>query len=218
MKVLTFATQKGGSGKSTLAASLAVAAQEDGEKVFCLELDRQGTLAKWFERREAEAPGFDRVGDSVALENALSVLDAEGFTLTVIDTPGTDSPAVTAAMRLSDLCLVPSQPTPPDLEATQVTVEALQDLGRRFMFVLNRAPSAKTMRLIGAIAGLRGAGILAEPVMVNRNDHQDAIGLGLGVTEFKPDSKAAEEIRQLWQSAKSKLQQEKRTVKHGKTA
>ena len=43
MKVIAFVTQKGGSGKSTLAQGIAVAAQEDREKVFVLEFDRQGT-------------------------------------------------------------------------------------------------------------------------------------------------------------------------------
>ena len=44
MKTLALVTQKGGSGKSTLAANLAVAASQAREKVFLLELDKQGTL------------------------------------------------------------------------------------------------------------------------------------------------------------------------------
>ncbi len=37
MNTLAFITQKGGAGKTTLAASLAVAAQEAGEKVAVLD-------------------------------------------------------------------------------------------------------------------------------------------------------------------------------------
>ncbi|WP_348649368.1 hypothetical protein [Methylobacterium aquaticum] len=41
-------------------------------------------------------------------------------------------------------------------------------------------------------------GVLAEPPLAQRADHQDAIAAGQGVTEFAPDGKAAEEIRALW--------------------
>jgi len=37
------------------------------------------------------------------------------------------------------------------------------------------------------------------PYIVQRNDHQDALGAGFGVTEFAPDGKAAAEIYALWQ-------------------
>jgi chromosome partitioning protein len=32
-----------------------------------------------------------------------------------------------------------------------------------------------------------------------RNDHQDALGKGLGVTEFSATGRSAEEMRALWQ-------------------
>jgi chromosome partitioning protein len=46
--------------------------------------------------------------------------------------------------------------------------------------------------------GLAALGMLAEVSIVTRNDHQDAIGLGQGVTEFNPAGQAADEIRRLW--------------------
>jgi len=62
MKVVSFVTQKGGSGKSTTAASIAVAAFQQGRRVFLLELDRQGTLSDWADARQAEAgPDFERI-------------------------------------------------------------------------------------------------------------------------------------------------------------
>jgi hypothetical protein len=42
------------------------------------------------------------------------------------------------------------------------------------------------------------ADVLALPAIVLRNDQQDALGVGLGVTEFAPRGKSAEEIRGLW--------------------
>lgn len=204
MKVLTLVTQKGGSGKSTLAANLAVAAEQDGERVFLLELDRQGTLARWIERRTSETIGFDRVGSESALDAALATLAGQDFTLAILDTQGNDSPLVTAAIRAADLCLVPTRPTPADLEATQPTLEAIQATRRRFAFVLNQTPP-RSARLNEAAAGLKVLGVLAEPSIAQRNDHQDALGSGQGVTEFNPNGKAAEEISALWGWLKRKL-------------
>ena len=204
MKILTLVTQKGGSGKSTLVANLAVAAEEAGERVFTLELDRQGTLARWIDRRTADTPAFDRINSEKQLGDALPLIAEQKYTLVIIDTPGADNPLVTAAIRLSDLCLVPTRPTPADLEATQPTLEAIQATGRRFAFVLNQTP-VRSSRLNEAAAGLKVLGVLASPSLVQRNDHQDAIGGGLGVTEYNTEGKAAEEIRALWLWVKQKM-------------
>jgi chromosome partitioning protein len=41
-------------------------------------------------------------------------------------------------------------------------------------------------------------GRLADTVITARVDHQDAVGHGLGVTEFNGSGAAADEIRRLW--------------------
>ncbi len=205
MHIVSFVTQKGGSGKSTLAASLAVAAQEAGERVFLLDTDRQGTLARWIDRREKEEPGFDRVFSSVDLEKAISTLSQADYSLIIVDTAGADTPTTAAAIRLSSFCLVPSRPTPADLEATQPTLEAIQSTRRKFAFVLSQAPTGRSARLTEAANALRILGVLAEPPIGQRNDHQDAMGTGLGVTEFNPEGKAADEVRHLWGWLSKKL-------------
>lgn len=197
MKILVLATQKGGSGKSTLAANLAVTAECARERVFLLEMDRQGTLARWIDRRSAQTPGFDRVLTAAGLAAALAAIRKQGYTLTILDTAGADSPLATAAIQVADLCLVPTRPTPADLEATQATLEAIQSARRKFAFVLNQTP-VRSARLTEAAAGLRILGLLAEPPIAHRTDFQDALGLGLGVTEHHPDGKAAAEISALW--------------------
>lgn len=204
MKVIALVTAKGGSGKSTLAANLAVAAEATGERVFLLELDRQGTLARWIERRSAATPAFDRISSASALAPALATLDKQGFTLVVLDTAGHDSALATAAIQAADLCLVPTRPTPADLEATQPTLEAIQSTRRKFAFVLNQTP-VRSSRLKEAAAGLKVLGILAEPSIAQRNDYQDALGQGLGVTEFNPSGKAAAELAALWGWVQRKL-------------
>jgi chromosome partitioning protein len=206
VKAIALVTQKGGSGKSTLAIGLAIAAMEEGHKVYILETDRQGTVSNWVERRENPEPGFDRVETADGLDQALALLKADGRNLVLIDTPGTDSPTVTAAIRAADLCLIPTRPSPADIEATRPTLAAIQRLGRPFGFVLNQTPT-RSFRNTEAAEGLKMFGVLAQPPLVMRNDHQDALGAGLGVTEYAPDGKAAAEIRGLWNWIKRKIKE-----------
>jgi len=203
--VISFVTQKGGSGKSTTAASIAVAALEDGRRVFLLELDRQGTLTDWSESRQSEAgPEFEQI-DAAALDKAITTLREAGYELVVIDTPGVDSPAANAAMRVSDLCLIPCRPTATDLRGCLPTVQTLMRLGKPFAFVLTQCPP-RSPRVDETRAGLAALGLIAEPPLVSRADHQDAMAAGQGVTEFASDGTAAREVRQLWQWIENKLE------------
>lgn len=205
MRIIAFVTQKGGTGKSTLAASLAVAAGEAGERVAALDLDPQASLSHWGERRAAELPLVDRTTPD-KLTQALNALASHGYTLAIIDTAGIDSPAATAAMRVADMALIPARPSLADIEATKPTYAALSRLGRPYAFVLNQcAPQLKSGRAADAAKALSLLGLMAQPMIVLRADHQDAFAFGLGVTEHDPNGKAADEVRGLWQWANSKM-------------
>jgi chromosome partitioning protein len=215
LQVISFVTQKGGSGKSTSCASLAVAAWEQGRRVFVLELDRQGTLSDWADNRKSdEGPDFEQI-DASALEQSLATLKDAKYDIVLIDTPGVDSPGVNAAMRVSDFALIPCRPTAPDLRGCMPTTQALIRLGKPFAFLLSQCPP-RSPRSDEARAGLAAMGLIAEPGLVSRADHQDAMAAGMGVTEFNPDGPAASEIRQLWSWVEHKIQPKGK--KHVKTA
>jgi chromosome partitioning protein len=209
MRTITLVTQKGGAGKTTLAASLAVAAAEAGEKVVALDLDPQGSLAAWGDTRTAEAPAIDRLGpDRLGeLPAILNALAAQGFTLAILDTAGIASTGGNLAMQAADLALIPARPSRLDLQATMPTIETLMRLGmrQRFAFVLNQCPTGRNSRAAEAASGLAMFGVLAEPFLTQRADHQDALAAGQGVTEFAADGKAAEEVRCLWAWADRKM-------------
>src|SRR3712207_5917268 len=196
MKVITFVTQKGGSGKSTLCISLAIAAQEAGASVCILEMDRQATVSDWAEHRQRESPEVAQI-DATQLEDILQRLKGSAYDYAFIDTPGVDSPGTLSAIRAADLCVIPCRPTPADLRAFKPTLAAIYRLDKRFAFVLNQTPP-RSYRVRDAADGLAVLGVLPDVNIVLRNDYQDAIGLGQGVTEFNPHGPAAEEIRQLW--------------------
>lgn len=196
MKAIAFVTQKGGSGKSTLCINLAVAAQEAGRSVCILEMDRQATISDWAELRGDQSPEVAQI-DATQLDGVLARLADSHYDFVFIDTPGVDSPGTLSAIRAADLCVVPSRPTPADLRAFRPTLAAIYRLKKSFAFVLNQTP-ARSYRVRDAAEGLVELGILPEVNVVLRNDHQDALGLGKGVTEFNPNGRAADEIRRLW--------------------
>lgn len=200
MFVLCLVTQKGGTGKSTIAINLAVLADAAGMKTCLIDLDPQGTVADWYETRAADTPAVIGAGDVGELGPALERLGRAGFELAIIDTPGTDAHATRGAMSAADLCLVPLRPSGADLNATIPTMEALRDMGRRFAFVLNQAPANKQARLTLAITRrLETDAPFATVALAARLDNQYAYALGQGVTEYAPTSKAADEVRELWQ-------------------
>ena len=49
-------------------------------------------------------------------------------------------------------------------------------------------------------------GVLPDVNVVARTDHQDALGVGQGVTEFNPKGQAAQEIRRLWAWVEKRMQ------------
>jgi chromosome partitioning protein len=197
MHVVALVTQKGGSGKSTLAVGLAVAAMMRGERVALVEADAQGTISKWKERRENPHPRVERVDEPAEIERTLSRFRAEGVWLAIIDTAATDNALATRAIASADLCLIPARPSPADIEAAIPTLIAIRRLDRRFGFILNQTPT-RGCRLSEAAMSLNSLGLLALPFIGQRNDHQDALGAGLGVTEFAPEGKASDEIAALW--------------------
>lgn len=204
MKAITFVTQKGGSGKSTLCISLAIAAQETGKSVCILEMDRQATVSDWAEHRQSQTPEVAQI-DAPQLDDIMERLKGSAYDYVFIDTPGVDSPGTLSAIRAADLCIIPSRPTPADLRAFKPTLAAIYRLEKRFAFVLNQTPP-RSYRVRDAVDGLSVLGVLPPVNVVMRNDHQDAIGMGQGVTEFNPKGQAADEMRQLWTWIEKRMQ------------
>ena len=207
MQVVSLVTQKGGSGKSTLSLSLGVAAHQAGMNTLLIDLDPQGTLSRWYDRREAETPAVGTMNPS-ALANALQGLEGQGYDIVFIDTPGRDDAVTSSVIAHSDFCLIPCRPSLPDIEAVQPTAAGIARMNKRHAFVLNQTQPRGFgigSRINEAERVLRQLGTVAPVAIVARNDHQDAQGLGLGVTEFQEKGKAAHEVHRLWNWLKSEL-------------
>jgi chromosome partitioning protein len=210
MHTIVLATQKGGSGKSTLAIGLALAAIQAGHTVRLIETDSQGTLSNWQRRRAGAEPMVESIYVAGNLERRLQSLGDSGVTLTIIDTAGGVSAVTASAIRHSDLCLIPTRPSVADIEAAASTLQAARAWNKPFALVLNQTPIrgqrvANAANTLGNGGALDLGDVLAQPFIVMRNDHQDALNAGLAVSEYAPQSKSADEVRSLWQWVEAKL-------------
>lgn len=197
MKVLALCSQKGGVGKTTICGHLSVEAERTGfGPVALIDTDPQGSLASWWNERQAAEPQFAKV-DITKLAEHLKQLDEAGFALAVIDTP----PAVTAmieqVMRVADLILIPTRPSPHDLRAVGSTVEIAERCGKRMVFVVNGA--AQRARITGEAAiALSQHGTVAPVTLYQRTDFASSMIDGRTVQELDPASKSAGEVAELW--------------------
>jgi chromosome partitioning protein len=195
-KIIAVAQQKGGSGKTTLAAHLAVALAE-GRRVAILDIDPQGSLGEWFERRE------QWLGEP---ETGLSFRTASGWgakrearalarehDLVVVDTPPKSDLEARHAIEASDLVAIPVQPTAVDFWATRPTIDLIGRNGPQVILVVNRAPprSAASAEIAAALTELGAPS--AETRLGNRIAFSSSMGHGAVATETAPSSKAAEE-------------------------
>lgn len=204
MQTIVLATQKGGSGKSTLAIGLALAARQAGHTVRLIETDQQGTLSHWQARRGIADLLVETVYGADEIEPRLQSLARRGVTMAIIDTAGGVSAATTAAIRHCDFCMIPARPSIADIEVGAATLGVARAWQKPFAFILNQTPIrgqriANAAAALGDEAALDIADIVAQPFIVMRNDHQDALGAGLAVSEYATAGKSAEEIRGLWQ-------------------
>ena len=192
-KVLTMAQQKGGAGKTTLVAQLAVAFAAQGRKVALVDIDPQGSLARWFNIREAAGKAQTMSLTAVTgwrAQAAVDKLKASNDLILVDSAPHAEIEAK-IAVRVADLIIVPVQPSPLDLWATEPTLALARSEKRKVLIVINRDQTRMKLSetLAGHIADL-GAEV-AHSTIGSRTAFAASMMEGLGVVETGPRSKAA---------------------------
>lgn len=212
MRVLALASQKGGSGKTTLSGHLAVQAQLSGAgPVVLIDIDPQGSLADWWNEREAEMPAFAQT--TVArLVTDLETLRQKGFKLAVIDTPPAITVAIQSVLSVAELVVIPTRPSPHDLRAAGATVDLCERAGKPLIFVVNAATPRAKITYEAAVA-LSQHGTVAPVTLHHRTDYAASMIDGRTVMEVDPNGKSAEEIRELWAYVADRLERNfRRTV------
>jgi len=204
MNILVLAAQKGGTGKTTICANLAVEAEVCGHgPVVLIDVDPQGTLSKWWNRRQADTPALVEI-NIAEIETQLRALAAGGAKLAIVDTPGAITSHVRTVIRAADLVLIPSRPSILDIETLYEFCDLVESERRPMTFVLN-AVKPKTRISSDAIRGLSGFGTVAPTELVDRVDYSGSFNDGRSAAELVPGGKANQEISALWQYVNARL-------------
>jgi chromosome partitioning protein len=204
MYTIVAASQKGGSGKTTLSGHLAVEAVRQGAgEIALIDTDPQGSLAHWWNARQAPAPHFVKAG-LPDLENALAGLERMGVRIAVIDTPPAITQSISRVVAHADLVLVPTRPSPHDLRAVGATVDIAERHGKPLIFVVNAATARARITGESAVA-LSQHGTVAPVTIHHRVDFAASMIDGRTVGEVVPNSQSAREISELWLYIQEKL-------------
>jgi chromosome partitioning protein len=204
MYTIVAASQKGGSGKTTLSGHLAVEAVRQGAgDIALIDTDPQGSLAHWWNVREAAQPNFVKAG-LPDLENALAELDRMGTRIAIIDTPPAITQSISSVVAHADLVLVPTRPSPHDLRAVGATVDIAERHGKPVVFVINAATARARITSESAVA-LSQHGMVAPVTIHHRVDFAASMIDGRTVGEVLPHSQSAREITELWLYIQEKL-------------
>ena len=195
-KIITIAQQKGGAGKTTLAAHMAVALMQRGLRVAIIDIDPQGSLTRWHQQRQNRMgegyTGFHfsaltgwRVGSEA------NRLRRGNYDVVLIDSPPHVETEARTAIRAADLIVVPVQPSPTDIWATQATIKLAKNEKKPVLTVMNRvnAKSKLAQQMKGELTDL------SKTFLGNRVAFASAILDGKGVTELDPKSQASLEIK-----------------------
>lgn len=132
MKIISFINSKGGVGKTTLATNLArylytqKSIKSENSKILLVDADPQGSVRDWNEsgaQTEIHVISADR---KETLFRLPAYLKENAYDYVIIDTPGKAQEITGSAIAISDLCLIPVQPSPYDLWSSMDVIELIK--------------------------------------------------------------------------------------------
>lgn len=202
MVIVSILARKGGTGKSTAVRCLAVEALKAGRSTVIIDADPQPTCYRWGQRRAAEGIPVPLVVVPAASGIAAQVEDyrRRGVDLVLVDTPPTATPAVNAALDVSNSALVITRPNPEDLESVQESLRVASAQNRTTGVILWQAPPDKRVRAVTlAREALDGMGALVCPTAISASiSYPYAYAEGLTPQEREPEGRARAELAEVW--------------------
>ena len=168
-----------------------------------IDVDPQGSLADWWNERAAPNPFFIQTAVP-RLAADIKELAAHGLALLVIDTPPALTSTIAEVIRVADLVVIPTRPSPHDLRSIGATMELVEHLGKPLVFVVNGA-SARAKITGEAVSLLSQHGPLAPSIIHQRVDFAASMIDGRTVMELPGGSRSAREIVALWDYLETRL-------------
>lgn len=204
MKTIVILNSKGGVGKSNITRHLAVAAeQENPSEVVLCDTDPQGSLADWWNAREAETPQLAIV--SLSEFKTKQPMIAKQFRYLFFDTAAAHAEEYAEIVQAADIIVIPVVPSPDDVRSlSRLTLPVVKASNRPFIFVMSKARLG-TELLVSTIAALSEHGAVCQTVIIQREGYAKAALTGSTLLEDEPRGRGAEEMRELWNFVKSRI-------------
>ncbi|WP_332700987.1 ParA family protein [Devosia sp.] len=197
--VLLMAASKGGAGKSLISIHLATLAAQSGFRSLIIDTDIEGdqlSCIAWSKLRSDTClkaiPA--KLGQA---PRAIEWARRQGFEFIVIDTAGRDLAAMHATMMVADIMVTPAQPSPLDLRATAPIRRLWRASDTPAALILNGVTGESGTRARFYMQRYGDIGHVLPAAVGRRVQYADAIGMGLGVTEYLPGGEGDMEMRRL---------------------
>ena len=207
--VISSIHSKGGVGKTTVALSIADALHKDGSSVLVLDTDPQGTASEWTRAQEGKGPMVVGAPSAEKLEHELGRLGAS-YDAVIIDGSAQLKGSTGSVIRISDLVLIPIQPSPADVWATENIVDLIRDrqeaVGEPAAgFVLNCVVAGTNVAEdVNEILDEFNLPVLGR--LHRRVAFVEALVTGETPLTYKPSGKAAKEIKDLYNASLDALE------------
>lgn len=199
--IISVQNQKGGVGKTTLAVHISHALALRGGRILLVDADPQGSARDWAAARNSDLP-FSVVGlDRPTIHRDLPAI-AKSYSHVVIDGPPRVSDLARSAIMASNIVLIPVQPSPYDIWATEKVISLIREASvykdwLKSVFVINR-------KIVNTSIGRDVAEALSgyqipvlKSAICQRVAFAESATIGCTVLETEPKGAAAAEIRAL---------------------
>jgi chromosome partitioning protein len=128
-KIISIGNQKGGAGKSTTTMQLAGSLARRGFKVLVVDADQQATSTRW--SAQSEDTPFPATVVSLAAAGGKLHREVQKFVgdydfILVDCPPSVIDPTPQSAFLVSDLVLIPTRPSLPDIWAVKETLDLIE--------------------------------------------------------------------------------------------
>jgi len=195
-KIVVISKLKGGSGATTTTRELATAALADSKSVAIIDLDAQGSLTNWWNRRTAENPEAGPKLIQVSPEKLPGIMDQlrGKFDLVLIDTPPSTHDALREIANGADMAVIPAKPTIDDLDAVGPIIRQLRGVVP-MAFVISQVTSKRSPDAVEATEMLSARAPVIGRTVIRVGYYRAA---GTGQSGFETDKTVKEEIQPIY--------------------
>lgn len=123
--IISILNQKGGTGKTTLAVNIAREYTTRTMRTLLVDSDSQGSAQRWHERSGGELIDMTCLPMTTLDKDVAKFSDR--YERIIIDGVPRISPVTIAAIKAADIILIPVQPSPYDIWATEDLVRNVKD-------------------------------------------------------------------------------------------